>query len=146
MYAHDGTTPLIVDVDGTLVSGDLLIEGIARLLAVSPLHLLVLPFWFAEGRAALKRRIAQAVPLSPKTLTFNPSVLNEIAVARAAGREVWLASAADELVVAQIAENLGGGGGGNRLFCLGRKTQPDWRSQGRRPGQALRAWPLRLYR
>ena len=28
--------PLVVDVDGSLVSGDLLIEGVARMLAVAP--------------------------------------------------------------------------------------------------------------
>ena len=45
----DATTPLVVDVDGTLVSGDLLIEGATRLIAASPLSLLALPFWLARG-------------------------------------------------------------------------------------------------
>ena len=37
---NDVRVPLVVDVDGTLVSGDLLIEGLARFLAASPLRLL----------------------------------------------------------------------------------------------------------
>ncbi len=102
--------PLIVDVDGSLVNGDLLIEGVARLLAVAPLSLFVLPFWLAGNRAALKRRIAQAVALPPETLALNPAVLDEIAAAKAAGREVWLASASDELVVAPLAEAVGAAG------------------------------------
>ena len=82
----DATAPLVVDVDGSLVSGDLLIEGAARLIAASPLSLLALPFWLAGGRAALKRKIARAVALPPSTLVLNPAVLDEIAAARAAGR------------------------------------------------------------
>ena len=103
-------TPLVVDVDGTLVGGDLLIEGAARLIAASPLALLALPFWLAGGRAALKRRIARRVALPPPTLVLNPAVLEEIAAAKAAGREVWLASASDELAVGALAEAVGAAG------------------------------------
>ena len=98
--------PLVVDVDGSLVCGDLLIEGITRLLAATPHRLFALLFWLARGRAAVKRRVAQAVPLPLATLVLNPAVLQEIAAAKAAGREVWLASAADEGVVVPLAESL----------------------------------------
>ncbi len=102
--------PLVVDVDGTLVRGDLLVEGAVRLLAVRPLDALALPFRSLGGRAALKRRVAGAVPLPPETLALNPAVVDEIAAARSAGREVWLASAADELAVAPLAEAVGATG------------------------------------
>ena len=106
--------PLVVDVDGSLIGGDLLIEGIARLLAVSPLRLFTLPFRLAaamtRGRAALKRGIAEAVSLPPDTLALNPAVLEEIAAAKAAGRSVWLASASDERAVAPLAEAVGAAG------------------------------------
>ena len=106
--------PLVVDVDGSLISGDLLIEGIARLLSVSPLSLFALPFWLVAatvtGRAALKRRIAEAVSLPPDTLVLNPAVQEEIAAAQAAGRPVWLASAADALAVSPLAETVGAAG------------------------------------
>ena len=106
--------PLVVDVDGSLIGGDLLIEGIARLLAVSPLSLFALPFRLAatvvKGRAGLKRRIAEAVPLPPDTLVWNPAVLEEIAAAQAAGRSVWLASASDARAVSPLAETVGAAG------------------------------------
>ena len=102
--------PLAVDVDGTLVSGDLLIEGIFRLIVARPLLLFVLPLWLVGGRAALKRRVARAMPLPPATLVLNPAVLDEIAAARTAGREVWLASGSDELVVAPLVESVGAAG------------------------------------
>lgn len=104
--SHESDIPLVVDVDGSLVSGDMLLEGIARLLVVSPLSLLALPYWLVAGRAHLKRRVAQVAPLPPSSLIYNPTVLEEINVAKAAGRDVWLASASDELVVGQLAEAL----------------------------------------
>ena len=107
---HNIAPPLAVDVDGTLISGDLLIEGIFRLIAARPLLLFVLPLWLARGRAALKRRVARAMPLSPATLVLNPAVLDEIAAAKTAGREVWLASGSDELVVAPLVESVGAAG------------------------------------
>ena len=106
----DRLPPLVVDVDGSLVSGDLLIEGVARMLAVSPLKLPALPVWLAGGRAAFKRRVARAAALPPETLALNRAVLDEIASAKAQGREVWLASAADETVVAPLAERVGAAG------------------------------------
>lgn len=108
--SNDVRVPLVVDVDGSLVSGDLLIEGLARFLVASPPRLLVLPFWLGRGRAALKRRIARAVSLPPETLVLNPAVLDEIDAAKAMGREVWLASASDEISVAPLAEAVGATG------------------------------------
>ena len=106
---EDGlAVPLVVD--GSLISGDLLIEGAARLLSASPLSLFVQPLWLTGGRAALKRRVAEVAPLPPPTLALNPAVTEEIAAAKASGREVWLASAADELVVAPLAESVGAAG------------------------------------
>ena len=106
--------PLVVDVDGSLIGGDLLIEGIARLLSVAPLSVFALPFRLAaamvRGRAGLKRRIAEAVRLPPDTLAWNPAVLEEIAAARAAGRSVWLASASDARAVSPLAEEVGAAG------------------------------------
>ena len=102
--------PLVVDVDGSLVRGDLLVEGVLRLLARAPHYLFILPFSLAGGRAALKRRVAQAVVVPPDSLVLNPAVVGEIAAAKAAGRAVWLASASDELAVAPLAASIGATG------------------------------------
>lgn len=108
----DAAIPLVVDVDGTLVAGDLAVEGAARLASTSPLALLAFAFRLArgDGRAALKRRIAGEVALPAATLALNPAVVEEIAAARAGGREVWLASGSDERAVAPLAEAVGATG------------------------------------
>lgn len=102
--------PLIVDVDGSLVSDDLLIEGVLRLLADSPLNIFKLPFWLVSDPSTFRRRVERSVPLPPETLVFNPMVTEEITEAKAAGREAWLVSRSDKLVVAPIAETVGATG------------------------------------
>ena len=105
--------PLVVDVDGTLLAGDLLLEGALRLLRHAPVEVLRLPFWrcgTTQGRAALKRRVAMSVPLPPETLVWNTAVEELVASAKRAGRQVWLASGADDLVVQPVAEWVGADG------------------------------------
>ena len=102
--------PLVVDIDGSLVSGDLLVEGAARLPAAAPFSIFGLLPHLLRGRAALKRRVAEAVPLPAETLALHPAVLDEIAAAKAAGREVWLATASDELAAAPLVEAVGAAG------------------------------------
>ena len=70
----------------------------------------MLLFSLAKGRAALKRRVAQAIAVPPDTLVLNPAVVDEIAAAISSGRAVWLASASDELVVAPLAASIGATG------------------------------------
>ena len=107
----DNAIPLVVDVDGSLVKGDLLTEGLLRLFAHSPAKLFALPFWLAGGRAPLKRWLVQQTGTLPAaTLVLNPAVLAEMDAARRAGREVWLASGSDELVVAPLAQEVGATG------------------------------------
>lgn len=49
--------PLVVDLDGTLVRTDLLIECLVALLKDDPLYVFVLPFRLLKGRAAFKRSL-----------------------------------------------------------------------------------------
>lgn len=98
--------PLVVDLDGTLVSGDLLFEGLARLVAAAPHRICLLPLWLLRGRASLKRRVAQAAPLDPEELVLSPAVSDRISEARRAGRPVYLASARFFVPLGEFAELL----------------------------------------
>jgi hypothetical protein len=62
-----GAPALDVDLDGTLVKTDLLLESIIALLKRGPWCLFILPFWLMKGLAYFKRQIggshtAQADP------------------------------------------------------------------------------------
>jgi 4-hydroxybenzoate polyprenyltransferase/phosphoserine phosphatase len=99
--------PLILDLDGTLVRGDTLVESALRLLATRPLSLLLaLPLALSD-RAAFKRRIAQHAALDPASLTYDDSVLDLARQARADGRQVILATASDSRMADAVAAHLG---------------------------------------
>ncbi len=62
--------PLCVDLDGTLLRGDLLWESLALLLRDKPWLVFALPVWLMAGRAALKRRILQQVRVPVESLPY----------------------------------------------------------------------------
>ncbi len=65
------TVALCVDLDGTLIASDLLLESLVLLLKRNPLYLLYLPLWLLRGKAALKSEIASRVTLNPAALPYN---------------------------------------------------------------------------
>ena len=103
---EDVGVPLVVDVDGTLVTTDLLVEGSLRLLASSPWRLFTCAVQGLRSRAAFKRAVTKAVPLPPTSLVLHPAVVEEVETAKRSGRPVWLASGADELAVEPLAKHL----------------------------------------
>jgi 4-hydroxybenzoate polyprenyltransferase/phosphoserine phosphatase len=98
--------PLAVDLDGTLVKSDLLIEGIAGLLRQQPLALLALPLWLLRGRAYLKRQIAGRVELDPTLLPYRTALLDYLRSEHDKGRSIVLATASDERFAQQVAAHL----------------------------------------
>ena len=98
--------PLVLDLDGTLLRTDSLIEAVLRLAAARPLALLRALSTLAHGRAAFKQAIAAAGTLDPATLVYNEDVLALARQARAQGRPVHLVTAADQAVAQGIAAHL----------------------------------------
>jgi len=99
--------PLCVDLDGTLVRTDTLWESIAVLLKNRPWIVLAFPFWLLRGRAQFKRQIASRAALDPALLPYREELVDYLRKQRAAGREIVMATAADELLARPIAEHLG---------------------------------------
>src|SRR5690349_12683043 len=98
--------PLAVDLDGTLLAGDTLHEGLLALLLRRPLALLrVLPA-LGQGRAAFKRAVALAAPDAVREIPVRPEVLAWLQQQRDAGRELHLVTAADQSVADALAERL----------------------------------------
>ena len=99
--------PLCVDLDGTLIKTDLLWESLVQLLKRDPFYLLVIPFWWARGRAFLKRQLATRVHLDPSALPYNGPFLAFLHAARQKGRRLVLVTASDALMVKPVAEHFG---------------------------------------
>ena len=105
--AAGADVPLVIDLDGTLLRGDVLHESALRLLADRPWAAAQLPGWLLKGKAHLKRQIADRVELDVDTLPINTEVLAWAQAQRRAGRRLVLCSASDAKFVNQVAEHLG---------------------------------------
>lgn len=99
--------PLVVDLDGTLIRSDLLIETAFAELGRRPRSALDMFVALWRGKAALKQCAAALVDFDPANLPYDQAVLEEIGAARRIGRPVYIASAGNERVVKAVAEHLG---------------------------------------
>lgn len=98
--------PLVVDLDGTLLRSDLLIETGLLFLKNQPLGLLDLIRWTVGGKALLKTRLAESTEVDVTVLPYNSTVLDFIREQRTNGRTVVLATASHERIARQVADYL----------------------------------------
>ncbi len=100
--------PLVVDLDGTLIRTDMLHESALRLLREKPWKVLLIPIWLAQGKAVLKRRLAESVAAGdPATLPFNLPLIDWLKEQKEQGRSLVLCTASDEMLAKPIADHLG---------------------------------------
>jgi 4-hydroxybenzoate polyprenyltransferase/phosphoserine phosphatase len=126
------TPPLCVDLDGTLIRTDLLLESFLLLARQKPWLLLALPFWLLKGRSHLKQRIAEAVDFAPELLPYNTEFLGWLREAKAAGRPLILATASNRRLAQPVADHLG-------LFDQVLASDATTNLKGRRKLEALQA-------
>lgn len=102
--------PLVVDVDRTLVSTDLLWEGLVRILFDRPHRLPHVMAGLGSGRSVFKARVAETADLDLDHLPLNSEVERAIDDARERGRPVLLASAAHRSQVEELGRRVGADG------------------------------------
>ena len=98
--------PLVVDLDGTLVRSDLLVESAFAHVGHDPLRVVGLLSAIGRGKAALKAEIATKTDIDVSHLPYDEDVLSLIRQTRAAGDQVYLASASNERYVQAVADHL----------------------------------------
>ncbi len=96
--------PLCVDLDGTLIRSDLLIESALALLAQHPLAIFSMLGWLLRGKAHLKREIARRVQLDPVALPYNHELIDWLRDQRA-HRHVVLCTASDVTLATPVADH-----------------------------------------
>jgi len=99
--------PLVVDLDGTLIRSDLLIETAFSSLTHKPLSIMDVLHSFSRGKADLKHKLANSVEFDASILPYDPTVLSYIQRASDDGRPVYLVSASNGKLVEQVARHLG---------------------------------------
>ena len=70
--------PLCVDLDGTLLRTDMLLESILLLLKQQPISVLLIPLWLLKGKSHLKTQLAKKVDVNNKSFPYNPDVVSFI--------------------------------------------------------------------
>jgi 4-hydroxybenzoate polyprenyltransferase len=98
---------LCVDLDGTLVKSDTLVDSTLVLARHHPAGLLNLPRWLAQGKAALKQHLTSAVQLDVAHLPYNRELLQYLEQQHATGRPIYLATAANAALAQRVADHLG---------------------------------------
>ena len=99
--------PLCVDLDGTLIHSDLLLESFLLLIKRNPLYVFLVPWWLLRGKAYFKAEIARRVTLNAAALPYTQVFVEWLRVQKDAGRPLWLCTAADARLAQAVADHLG---------------------------------------
>lgn len=124
--------PLAVDLDGSLIRTDLLLESATRFVVTRPWELGSLAAWVRRGPGPLKAELASATSIDVAVLPYREDVLTWLREEAASCRMLVLASASDQRLVRAVADHLG-------IFDEAWGSTPDRNLKGVVKADALRA-------
>lgn len=99
--------PVCVDLDGSLIHSDLLLESFLLLIKRNPLYLLLVPLWLLGGKARLKAEIAGRVKLDGAWLPYTKPFVAWLKEQKQQGRALWLCTASDSRMAQAVASHMG---------------------------------------
>lgn len=105
--AKEPSVPLVVDLDGTLINSNLLVESVIALLKRSLFSVFLLPLWLMRGKATFKAEVTRRTTLDLSVLPLNRPLLEHLKREKARGRRLVLATGAYETLARRIADRLG---------------------------------------
>ena len=97
---------ICVDLDGTLVNTDTLVESILLFIKQNPVNILKCIAWLWLGKARFKDKIASEVQLNVQTLPYNTKLLVYLQQ-ECINKKIHLCTAANHSIAAPIAKHLG---------------------------------------
>ncbi len=99
-HSASDNVPLFVDLDGTLLKSDLLMECLFALIKQSPAAQLSIPGWLMRGKTRLKRELAQRATIDVARLPLQKSFVAYLRE-QAKFHPVFLATASDAIHAAR---------------------------------------------
>ena len=99
--------PLCVDLDGTLVKSDTLVDAVLLLARQQPASPLQWPRWVSKGKAGFKREVTGRAVVDVEHLPYNKPLVEYLQEQHARGRRIYLATAADRGFAEQVAAHFG---------------------------------------
>lgn len=100
------STPIVVDLDGTLIYSELSFLSLKRFFQGYPHLWWKFPFWLLKGRAHTKERLARIINISADDLDFNEKLVAELKTLKAKGHSLILATGANKLYADFVAQQL----------------------------------------
>ena len=99
---------IVVDLDGTLVMTDTLLESFFLFLKSQPHRLLILFIYLFRGKAAFKNFLAISIHglIDFKALPYHPALLSWLHTQKKQGAKIYLATAAHIDIAKGVASNL----------------------------------------
>lgn len=98
--------PFVVDLDGTLLRSDMLLETGMAFVRHKPLSLFKPLGWLAKSKIALKEGLAHATDIDVSLLPYDPEIIALIKGERSKGRSIILATASHYTLAKRIADHL----------------------------------------
>src|SRR4051812_43688100 len=103
-----GLKPVVVDLDGTLLKSDILLETFSRFVTRHPFRCLYPLGWLMSGgKCRLKAKLVEHSDLDVSSLPYNGAVLAWVRAEKARGRKLVLATASHQSLANRIADHLG---------------------------------------
>lgn len=106
-HVESARRTIVVDLDGTLVNTDMLVENLFLVLRQHPFRIFEIILWLFGGKANFKRRLADVALPDISDIPYNKSVLHWLKKQRDTGASLVLATASDRRIADAIAEYLG---------------------------------------
>jgi 4-hydroxybenzoate polyprenyltransferase len=104
--SFDAAPPLVVDLDGTCVKTNLLLEFVLALLHESPRYFFLLPGWWMRGKAYFALEVARRASLDISLLPYRMEFLDYLKKQRSRGRSLVVATATNGQIARQVADYL----------------------------------------
>jgi len=90
-----------------LLNTDMLWESLKDVARKRPWCVLLIPFWFLQGRAHLKQQVAARANVDLAALPFHHGLVEFLKQEKARGRKLILATASDQVIAEKIAARFG---------------------------------------
>jgi len=97
-------TPLIVDLDHTLIDTDLLYESSIGTLKARPWLIFMFPIWFMQGKGYLKDQLVKRFDIDVSKLPYNQTTIDYIKQRKKQGDKIILATASHKTYAFEVVQ------------------------------------------
>lgn len=99
--------PICVDLDGTLIRGDVTAIAAEEYVRKNVFHVFELLGWFCGGLANFKQKLAEAETIDPAVLPYNREFLDYLKEKKSENHKIFLATACNTAYAKLVADYLG---------------------------------------